>query len=114
MNIDQSLISSLPDASWSAEEGVAAVAALIKLKLQQYLQNHQPGFVDDIHDNLSFDYIGLDSVARVELVAMLENQLGIEIDPTAAYDFFTVGTLACFVWSQLSGTPLDLKTGLGG
>lgn len=108
MNIDQTLI-----ASWPAEEGVAAVDALIKIKLQEYLQIHQPDFVEDIHDNLSFDYIGLDSVARVELVAALEKQLGIAIDPTAAYDFVTVGALASFVWSQLSDTPLDLNAVLG-
>ena len=108
MNIDQTLI-----ASWPAEEGVAAVGALIKIKLQEYLQIHQPDFVEDIHDNLSFDYIGLDSVARVELVAALEKQLGIAIDPTAAYVFVTVGALASFVWSQLSDTPLDLNAVLG-
>lgn len=113
MTIDQTLIADLPAAAWPAEQGTAAVSTLIKVRLKDYLQRHQPDFVEDIHDNLSFDYIGLDSVARVELIATLEKQLGIAIDPTAAYDFVTVGALASFIWSQLSGTPLDLKATLG-
>lgn len=113
MTHDLNLSVPLPDASLPTEEGLAAVKALIKDRLREYLRVHQPGFTEDIHDNLSFDYIGLDSVARVELVAALERHLGISVDPTAAYDFVTVGALASFVWSELSGESLDLKAALG-
>lgn len=113
MTAQQTPASSLPDASWAREEGLAAVADLIKARLADYLRRHQPGFNEAIHNHLSFDYIGLDSVARVELIAALEKQLGVALDPTAAYDFVTVGALAEFVWSQLSGQALDLKATLG-
>lgn len=113
MNSESTVCASLPDASWSSEAGLAAVKALITTRLQDYLRVHQPDFAEEIHDNLSFDYIGLDSVARVELIAALERHLGIALDPTAAYDFVTVGALASFVWSELSGESLDLKATLG-
>lgn len=113
MTLDPTTIAPLPKATWPAEQGLAAVKALIKERLRDYLRVHQPDFAEEIHDNLSFDYIGLDSVARVELIAALERHLGIALDPTAAYDFVTVGALSSFVWSELSGESLDLKATLG-
>lgn len=113
MTTETTLAASIPDASWASGDGLAAVNALIKGRLRDYLKVHQPDFAEEIHDNLSFDYIGLDSVARVELIAALERHLDIALDPTAAYDFVTVGALARFVWSELSGEALDLKATLG-
>lgn len=113
MNSESTVCASVPYASWSSEAGLAAVKVLIKTRLQDNLRVHQPDFAEEIHDNLSFDYIGLDSVARVELIAALERHPGIALDPTAAYDFVTVGALASFVWSELSGESLDLKATLG-
>ena len=62
---------------------------------------------------MSFDYIGLDSLARVNLLVGLEKELGVPLDPTAAYDFVTVRALAEFVWSVVSGTSMDIKKTLG-
>ena len=66
-------------------------------------------FKEHIGDDMSFDYIGLDSLARVNLMTALDKEFGVKLDPAAAYDFVTVGALSKFVWSQVTGTPLDMK-----
>jgi acyl carrier protein len=92
---------------------VEDVAALIKRLLTDYLQVNRPDFTEQIGYDMSFDYIGLDSLARVELLTALDRALGVSLDPTAAYDFVTVRALAEFVWSTLSGTAMDVKKALG-
>jgi acyl carrier protein len=97
----------------SKPDNVAQVNARIKLVLQKYLQAERQDFTETITDNMSFDYIGLDSLARVDLLLALEKEFGVPIDPTAAYDFVTVQALSAFVWSEVSGTVLDVKKTLG-
>lgn len=88
---------------------VAQVGELIRERLTQQLAESGIEFKDRIEDNMSFDYIGLDSLARVNLMTALDKEYGVTLDPAAAYDFVTVGALAQFVWSRVTGTPLDLK-----
>lgn len=92
---------------------VDEVTALIRRLLTEHLRVNRPDFTEEIGDDMSFDYIGLDSLARVELLTGLDGALGVSLDPTAAYDFVTVRALAGFVWSSLSGTALDVKKALG-
>lgn len=92
---------------------VGDVATLIKGLLRETLRAHHPDFNEKIGDDMSFDYIGLDSLARVELLAGLDRALGVSLEPTAAYDFVTVRALAEFVWSTLSGQEMDVRKALG-
>lgn len=87
----------------------AEVAERIKSLLHTYLEEQGHSFSETITDNMSFDYIGLDSLARVGLLSSLEKEFGVALDPTAAYDFVTVHALAEFVWSEVSGTSFDAK-----
>lgn len=75
----------------------------------QQLRDSGVELAEPIGNDMSFDYIGLDSLARVELLTALDNEFGTRLDPTTAYDFVTVGALAKFVWSRLTGEILDLK-----
>ena len=89
------------------------VAALIKRLLTESLQVNRPDFSERIGNDMSFDYIGLDSLARVDLLTGLDRALGVSLDPTAAYDFVTVQALAEFVWASLSGAEMDVRKALG-
>jgi acyl carrier protein len=69
--------------------------------LEKHVAKERRGFDQPIADDMSFDYIGLDSLARVELLAGLEECFAVPLDPTAAYDFVTVRALSEFVWSAI-------------
>jgi Acyl carrier protein len=92
---------------------VADVSAIIREHLTQKLKADQPDFTEVVHDSMSFDYIGLDSFSRVNMLTELAKHFGVRLEPTAAYDFVTVGSLAEFIWSEISGGPLDMKKVLG-
>lgn len=94
-------------------ENVDQVVERIKSLLQAYLGEHGPAFNETITDNMSFDYIGLDSLARVGLLSALEKEFAVALDPTAAYDFVTVHALAQFVWSEVSGCEFDARKVMG-
>lgn len=85
------------------------VCKRIKDMLQDYLKESQPYFTETINDDMSFDYLGLDSLSRVNLITRLEKEFGIKLDITAAYDFVTARALAEFVWSTVNGVSLDAK-----
>ena len=93
----------------SKPNSVEQVSERIKFLLTKYLQEERHDFTEPIGDDMSFDYIGLDSLARVNLLVGLEKECGVSLDPTAAYDFVTVRALSEFVWSVVSGTPMDIK-----
>ncbi|WP_035853359.1 acyl carrier protein [Deefgea rivuli] len=93
----------------STPENAAQVGERIKFLLQKYLIEERHDFIESIDNGMSFDYIGLDSLARVNLLVGLEKEFGVPLDPTAAYDFVTVQALADFVWSVVSSTPMDIK-----
>ena len=78
-----------------------------------YLETKHPETKESVHGDMSFDSVGLDSLARVEMIAAMEAAFGIELDPTLAYDFVTPGALSGFVWGQLSGEPVDQKQLMG-
>jgi acyl carrier protein len=88
---------------------VERVGELIRTRLTEHLAESGIEFKEHIGDDMSFDYIGLDSLARVNLMTALDKEFGVKLDPAAAYDFVTVGALSKFVWSQVTGTPLDMK-----
>lgn len=90
-------------------EGSAEVRAWIL----QYLEGKHPEVRGTLHKDMSFDAIGLDSVARVDMISAMEKHFGIALDPQLAYDFVTAGALSEFVWGQISGVPADQKRLLG-
>lgn len=98
--------------SLATPASIEQVSEGIKSRLQHYLQAERPDFTEAIKDDMSFDYIGLDSLARVNLLSGLEKEFGVSLDPTAAYDFVTVRALAEFVWSVMSGQEMDVKKAL--
>ena len=93
---------------------VASVVESVKRQLTVLLQDADPDSAPPrIDEHASFDLLGLDSMSRVGLVAALEKEYGVALEPTAAYDFVTVGALSQFVWSRVTGTALDEKKLLG-
>lgn len=86
------------------------VIAVIKVALDTYVRDDRPDFTDTIADDMSFDYIGLDSLARVNLLSSLEQTLGMKLDPTAAYDFITPRALAEFIYAQMQTENIANKT----
>lgn len=78
-----------------------------------YLEAKHPEMRGAIHADMSFDNIGLDSLARVEMIAAMENRFGVALDPTLAYDFVTAGALSSFVWGQITGVAVDQKQLMG-
>jgi acyl carrier protein len=79
-----------------------AVTDRITTYLQQHLAKTQPDFAAPLHTNMSFDYMGLDSLSRVELISALSKEWSKELDLTAAYDFVTIGALSEFIWQELT------------
>ena len=85
-----------------------AVTGRITAYLQQHLAQTQPDFAEPLHINMSFDYLGLDSMSRVELISALSKEWSVQLDLTAAYDFVTIGALSEFVWQHLTHTELPV------
>lgn len=81
--------------------------------LLQHLEAKHPEMRGKLHKDMSFDSIGLDSLARVELISAMEQRFGITLEPTLAYDFVTAGALSTYVWGQISGAPVDQKQLMG-
>ena len=79
----------------------------------EYLAARYPEMAASVHADMSFDNIGLDSLARVELIAAMEVRFGVTLDPTLAYDFVTAGALSAFVWGQATGAAVDVKQLMG-
>ena len=79
----------------------------------QYLAARFPETGGTLHPDMSFDSIGLDSLARVDMISAMEGRFGITLEPTLAYDFVTAGALSAFVWGQISGAPVDQKHLMG-
>lgn len=52
---------------------------------------------DEVDPSLSFDNYGVDSAAAVMMTGELADWLGCEIEPTAAYDYPSITTLAEFL-----------------
>lgn len=97
----------------TTKEASPAALADVTAWVVQYLEQKHPEMQGTIHGDMSFDSIGLDSMARVELISAMEGCYGIALDPTLAYDFITARALSGFVWSQVSGEPIDQKQLMG-
>jgi acyl carrier protein len=85
----------------------------VRTWIVQFLESKHPEMRGTIHADMSFDSIGLDSLARVDMIGSMENQFGLKLDPTLAYDFVTPGALSSFVWGQIAGVPVDEKQLIG-
>lgn len=111
MNHEQQRVTALPDCCSRKSPAPKAASSIAEVRqwLKDYLQQQHKEINEPIRDDMSFDYIGLDSLARVALMTASEQRFFLKLDPTAAYDFVTVGALSEFVWSQISGEALDQK-----
>lgn len=97
-----------PEAASGTADARVSNIEQIRAWLRQRLQEVSR-LDESIRDDMSFDYIGLDSLARVDLVAEVEERFSLSLDPTAAYDFVTVGALSEFIWGQITGIAVDEK-----
>jgi acyl carrier protein len=57
----------------------------------------------DLRDDEPLMDAGLDSLSGVELQSSVEGEFGIELSPTAAFDFPTIEALATHVHSEIGG-----------
>jgi acyl carrier protein len=78
-----------------------------------FLEAGHPEVKGTVHRDMSFDSIGLDSLARVDLITALERRFGTPLEPTLAFDFVTPGALATYAWGQIAGVEVDQKQLLG-
>ena len=62
-----------------------------------YLSNLLETDPDNIDTSITFDRYGLDSAAAVGMTGDLEDWLGIEVDPTALYDYPTIESLVAYL-----------------
>jgi acyl carrier protein len=79
----------------------------------QHLESKHPEMKGAVHGDVSFDSVGLDSLARVDMISAMERSFGIALDATLAYDFVTPNALSAFVWGQITGEPVDQKQLMG-
>lgn len=76
-------------------------------KLVEYLSAKVPGFSSTEHLDNSFSSLGLDSVAHVELTAIIEDHLQVMVDPALAFDYPTINSLVNYLQQNLvEGTSL--------
>ena len=80
---------------------VEELARLLRRLLAEPL--HRPG--DEIADDDSFLALGLDSLAAVDLVKRLEDELGRQLPVTLFFEYTTVATLAAALAETVPGQP---------
>ncbi len=83
----------------TVEERVKAVTAQV-LKLSEEEINNEDNFTADL---------GAESVQSIELVAMFEEEFGIEMDEDAALAVETVGTAIEFITNVCKEQGVDLE-----
>jgi acyl carrier protein len=66
--------------------------------ISQWLERHMvPIFLErglPVDMDTSFDALGLDSLARVELITALENQFNVNLDPVLGFEYPTIRSLS--------------------
>lgn len=72
-------------------------AEIITQVLQKILDKKELNKQSEINLNASFTSFGLDSLNMVEMVAELEDKLGIALEPELAFNYPTINTLANFI-----------------
>jgi acyl carrier protein len=70
-------------------------------RLSLYLQRGE----SEIAVNVPFAEYGLDSVAALSLFGDIEDEFGLYLEPTVAWDHPTVAALASFLVEQSDGAP---------
>ena len=60
----------------------------------------------EVADDTPLMGAGLDSIAAVDLVSTLGQQLGTELEPTALFDYPTIGSLSKYLSAEM--TPVDV------
>jgi acyl carrier protein len=66
----------------------------------------------EIDHNATFGSFGIDSANVIGITGELQEELGISIDPEAAYDYPTIRSLASYLASQ-KDAPADGKSDSG-
>jgi|688.fasta_scaffold17723_7 acyl carrier protein len=77
-------------------------------KLIEYISAKVPGFSSTEHLDNSFSSLGLDSVAHVEITAIIAEYLQVTIDPALAFDYPTINSLINYLQQNFTQT-IELK-----
>lgn len=81
-------------------------------KLVDYISAKAPRFSSEKHLDTSFSSLGLDSTDHVEMTAKIEDYLKITIEPTLAFDYPTVNSLADYLEQKfLKSNELEKEKG---
>ena len=59
---------------------------------------------DELKAEVSFHDLGLDSVNSIFLIALLEEKLGIDIDPMSVYDNPSIRSFSEYIVAEVNGT----------
>ncbi|QQX80333.1 acyl carrier protein [Shewanella sp. KX20019] len=65
--------------------------------ISQYLSEVIEEFSAELHLDTSFSRLGLDSTGHVQLSAIIEDHIQVEIEPTIAFDYPTINSLIQFL-----------------
>ncbi|WP_133408193.1 acyl carrier protein [Parashewanella tropica] len=63
----------------------------------KYMSSSVDGFSLDKHIDTSFSRLGLDSAGHVQLTAVIEDCMHIEVSPTLAFEYPTVNALVTYL-----------------
>lgn len=76
---------------------LSRTALIIAENLSILLAEKNSGVSGNIDPDASFSSFGLDSLLMVEMIAKLEDELGITLEPELAFNYPTVRSLARFI-----------------
>jgi acyl carrier protein len=66
-------------------------------KLVSYLSTKVPDFSPQEHLDASFSSLGLNSTDHVEMTAIIEDSLQLNVEPTLAFDYPTINALVNYL-----------------
>ncbi|MBE8966698.1 acyl carrier protein [Nostocales cyanobacterium LEGE 12452] len=79
-------------------------------KLVQYICTKVPNFSSKEHSDASFSGLGLDSASHVEMTAIIEDYLQVNIDPSVAFDYPTINSLVSYLQKNfIEATDVEEK-----
>ncbi len=70
-------------------------------KIADYISSKAENFSKENHSDTSFSRLGLDSADHVQLSAIVEEHLKIEVEPTLAFDYPTINSMISFLEKKL-------------
>ncbi|MEW7976596.1 MAG: acyl carrier protein [Candidatus Sedimenticola endophacoides] len=86
----------------SADRTRTEIAGRIAVVVSALLKEHNPDSTPVINTDASFQSFGLDSIQMVEIVARLEEEFGLPLEPELAFNYPTVGSLAGYIGQRQS------------